>query len=210
MEKTLFTNIPPRDSILFIQKKCSKSVVLKVWPPDQWPQHPLETTRDLVRDADSWSPLLPYCIRTARVDPPGHSGTVKVWEADFGGDGGALEHDPVAKTRAQWPCKEEGSGSLRGSGQGKSRERLGGRSWGRAGLPFTKEGKDFQGSLGKTRGEENEDSEAGCKRETLITGRVVRSSVESQASCNMPSPPQSIGEGYTNNQSSGGSTLWTP
>ena len=77
MEKTLFTNIPLRDSILCIQKKCSKSVVLKVWPPDQWPQHPLKTTRDLVRDADSWSPLLPYCIRTARVDPPGHSAQLR-------------------------------------------------------------------------------------------------------------------------------------
>ena len=85
-------------------------------------------------------------------------GTVKVWEADFGGDGEAPEHAPVAKTRAQWLCKEEGSGSLRGSGQGKSWDRLGGRSWGRTVLLFTKEGKDFQGSLWKTRGEENEDS----------------------------------------------------
>ena len=39
---------------------------------------------------------------------------------------------------------------------------------------FIKEGKDFQGSLWKTRGEESEDSEVGCKRQTPITGRIFR------------------------------------
>lgn len=49
--------------------------------------------------------------------PPGDSGTVKVWEVNFGGDGKGLEHASVAKPRAQWPYKEGGSASLHGSGE---------------------------------------------------------------------------------------------
>lgn len=58
MEKTLFTKIPLRESLLCVQKKRSKPLVRKVWSADQRRQHYLETAWDLVRDADSQASAL--------------------------------------------------------------------------------------------------------------------------------------------------------